>query len=478
MTKNEKNFFFLFLISVFSASLLQGMIDPDLFWHLRAGNDILEAKKIVLKDSWNYLFEGNPWVNQQWLIQVVFASLYKIGGFSLLFYFKAFLSMLIAFFIFLSIKKDNLIVSYLTTTIILFVIIKYFLMRTQLFSFLFLAILIYFLERIDAKKRFIPLILLFALWANSHAFFGLGLLLLGCYVSAKILYESFKEKSLSPLFIKENLLQIGNIILCVVATLINPFGIKIYQTAFTIFSQKQETLITEWLPVWKYPLISHLNFYFFFILLIFLSIIYLEKIKIEYAAMALPLILFGFFSVRILPFSLIASSPLLSLLVNELFTNIKIKKEQKQRFYPIFLTLLLIFSLSSFSYRLENPITITDTNLREDYPLGAIAFMKENNLKGKIFSQFNWGGFIIFSSKDFKTAIDGRTAVFLFPKGYLEEWRDTVNINLGWKERLERGSPDYVLLRSDDFLATELIQNKDWQMLYGDSISVLFGRKN
>ena len=194
--------------------------------------------------------------------------------------------------------------------------------------------------------------------------------------------------------------------------------------------------------------------------------------------MALPLILFGFFSVRILPFSLIASSPLLSLLVNELFTNIKIKKEQKQRFYPIFLTLLLIFSLSSFSYRLENPITITDTNLREDYPLGAIAFMKENNLKGKIFSQFNWGGFIIFSSKDFKTAIDGRTAVFLFPKGYLEEWRDTVNINLGWKERLERGSPDYVLLRSDDFLATELIQNKDWQMLYGDSISVLFGRKN
>ncbi len=478
MTKNEKNFLILFLFTVFCGSLLQGMIDPDLFWHIRAGNDILETQKIVLNDSWNYLFEGQPWVNQQWLIQIVYAFLFKIGGLTLLFYFKAFICSLIALFVFLSVRKENLFVSYLTTAIVMGVIGRYFLMRTQLFSFLFLAVLIYFLEKFSPNKRFLPLIFLFVLWSNIHAFFGLGLLAMGMFLITEILVKSYKEKSLSPIFRKENLLQIVNIPLCALATLINPFGIKIYKTAATIFSQKQETLISEWLPVWKYPLISNLIFYIFFAVTIFIAILFIEKIELKYVALAFPLVVFGFYSVRILPFSVIASAPLFCILLHELYIAVNFKKEYEVKVTPLVLTFLVIFSLISLSCRILNPLTIPDTKYREDYPVGAAAFMKENNLKGKIFSEFDWGGFLVFSSKDFKTVIDGRTAVLLFPNGFLEEWRDTVDVKERWSERLERGSPDYILLFSDDFLASELMNNKGWQVLYGDSISILFGRRN
>lgn len=478
MKNNEKSFLILFLFAVFCGSLLQEMIDPDLFWHIRGGNDILESQKIVLNDGWNYLFEGKPWVNQQWLLQIIYASIFKIGGLQLLFYFKSFICSLIALFVFLAIKRENLFVSYLTTAIVVSVIGRYFLMRTQLFSFLFLSILIFFLEKVDIKKRFIPLIFLFALWSNIHAFFGLGLLAMGMYIAFEILTESFKEKSLSPIFKRENLFQIVNVPLCLLATLINPFGIKIYQTAGTIFSHKQVALISEWLPVWKYPIASILIFYIFFAVLIFVSILFIEKIKPKYVALAFPLVTFGFYSVRILPLSVVASAPLLCFLLNELYITVNFKREYETKITPLIVTFLVIFSLTSLSYRILNPITIPDKKYREDYPVGAIAYMKENNLKGKIFNEFDWGGFIVFSSKDFKTAIDGRTAVLLFPNGYLEEWRDTVDVKEGWNERLEKGSPDYILLYADDFLSSELMQEGEWQVLYGDSISVLFGRKN
>jgi hypothetical protein len=236
-------------------------------------------------------------------------------------------------------------------------------------------------------------------------------------------------------------------------------------------------LVSEWLPVWKYPLLSNLIFFLFFALLIFLSILFIEKIRVEYVAISLPLIIFGFYSVRVLPFSVIASAPLFTFLLNELYSILKIKDEQIRKVAPIFTAFLVLLSLSSLSYRLTNPLHIPDTVYREDYPVGAVSFMKENNLKGKIFNEFDWGGYLVFSSKDFKTAIDGRTAVLLFPNGYLEQWRDTVDLKEEWKENLEKGSPDYVLLFSDDFLASQLMQSNDWKLLYGDSISILFERK-
>jgi len=68
--------------------------------------------------------------------------------------------------------------------------------------------------------------------------------------------------------------------------------------------------------------------------------------------------------------------------------------------------------------------------------------------------------------------------VLLFPPGYLEEWRDTADVKAGWNERLERGSPDFVLLYQDDFLSMELAQSPAWRLLYADEISALFGRSD
>lgn len=477
MKRNELSFFCLFLFAIFSVSLLQGMIDPDLFWHIRAGSDILESGKIVLPDSWNYLYEGSVWVNQQWLIEVIFALLYKTGGISAIFYFKAIFCALIGFFIFKSVEKKEISITYISTAIVIALIARYFLMRTQALSFLFLAVLIYILEKASSPKKLFVLIPLFALWANVHAFFGLGLFTLGMYIGSKILSDVIEDGKITSAFSGENLFSMATAALSALATFINPFGIKIFQTAGSLFTQRQETLVSEWLPVWKYPLTSNWMFFVYFGLLIFLGIVFSNKIKFTHIAISAPLIGFGLYSVRILPFSVIATAPLFASLVEGLFEAMKLREKKPGKALPYVAVFLAALSMISFSYRLTKPLSIPDTVYREDYPLGATAYMKENGLKGKIFNEFDWGGYIVFSSKDFKTAIDGRTAVLLFPRGYLEEWRDTVDVKKGWMERLEKGSPDFALLFADDFLSTRLSQNGNWELLYADSISALFGRK-
>lgn len=467
----------LFLFAAFSVSLLQGMLDPDLFWHIRAGRDILEKGIIALEDGWNYLYGGKVWVNQQWLVEIVLAFLFNTGGFTAVFIFKGLVAAGAAYFIFKSAEGEMPSLSLLAAAVVTGLIARYFLMRTQLVSFLLLAALVFLLEKFRPSPRLVPLLALFALWANIHAFFGLGLMVLGMHSGASILAELIKEKRSAVLFTKENLISVTTVPLCALATLVNPFGIKIWQTAGSLFSQRQETLVSEWLPIWKYPLASNMIFFIYFGVLVFLGILFWEKIRFRHLAIALPMIAFGFYSVRILPFATVATAPLFASLLVSLAEALRLGEEKVRPAYPFAALLLLTVSATSISYRATHPVSIPDRVYREDYPVGAMAYLKENGLKGKIWNEFDWGGFIVFSSKDFKTVIDGRTAVLLFPAGILEEWRDTVDVKAGWKERLEKGSPDFVLLFQDDFLSMELARSEDWQILYADEISVLFGRK-
>lgn len=468
--------FLIFLFS-FSVSLLQGMIDPDLFWHIRGGSDIIENGKIVLKDSWNYLFEGKEWVNQQWLIEVIFASLYNIGGISLIFFFKGIIAGLIGLILFKSFERVDKSVSFISTIIVISIIARYFMMRTQFFSFLFFSILFYILEKLPFQKRFIAIPPLFVIWANSHAFFGLGLFSLTLFVLGEILLKLLKVKSFTPIFQRDNIINLLLIPISFLSTLFNPFTYKIYMTAKSLFVQRQETLISEWQPIWKYSLSGNLPFYSYILILIFLAIILYDKIKLKYLFTTFPLLLFGFYSVRIMPFAIINSFLLFSSLFFETIIYLKINKEKIDSVIQILAILILILSISAISFRLTHPLFIPDTKYREDYPIGAINYLKSNNLKGKIFNEFDWGGFIVFSSKDFKTVIDGRTAVLLYPEDYLLKWRDIVDAKYGFEEKLKEGDPDFVLLYSDDFLAMALSQSSDWEMVYGDSISVLFKRK-
>ncbi len=48
------------------------IIEPDTFWHIKAGELIVKDLSIPSTDPFTFTLEGEPWADTEWLSQVIF----------------------------------------------------------------------------------------------------------------------------------------------------------------------------------------------------------------------------------------------------------------------------------------------------------------------------------------------------------------------------------------------------------------------
>jgi hypothetical protein len=69
------------LVAVLLAPVLWAVYaDPDLFWHVRTGQLVLETGQIPSTDPWSYTHTGSRWTDHEWLPDVLQASLWAALG--------------------------------------------------------------------------------------------------------------------------------------------------------------------------------------------------------------------------------------------------------------------------------------------------------------------------------------------------------------------------------------------------------------
>ena len=54
--------------------------DPDLWWHLRTGQLIVQNHAVFHADPYSFTRFGQPWVDHEWLSQVLMFGLYRLAG--------------------------------------------------------------------------------------------------------------------------------------------------------------------------------------------------------------------------------------------------------------------------------------------------------------------------------------------------------------------------------------------------------------
>ena len=59
---------------------LTQLAEVDHYWHLLAGQQILDEHRIPRADSFSFTSSGRPWIDLHWLFQVMLASVDRIGG--------------------------------------------------------------------------------------------------------------------------------------------------------------------------------------------------------------------------------------------------------------------------------------------------------------------------------------------------------------------------------------------------------------
>ena len=229
---------------------LEPTLNFDMWWMLKAGEEIVKSRSIPRTDPFSYTSAGNMWLNHEWLLSVIFYLVNCIGGYIALTVLKTLA--LIAIFAFgiaiaYSRKGGNLAAAALAALWMLNISFNYYgvKIRASFFAFIFIILTWFILERAyNGRKKSLMyfLIPLSLIWWNCHgtAVFILifQVIFLGVYLlrlkAEKLQPNSFVKKITDLGYSKEDEKCNHSFIRPAVITLvlsffiafINPYGIK------------------------------------------------------------------------------------------------------------------------------------------------------------------------------------------------------------------------------------------------------------
>lgn len=227
----------------------------DLWDHINYGQTILTERSIPDTEPLIPLATGVRMVNFAWLSQVGLAVIFESGG-------TAALQFLYGMLIVLSLgavgysatrRSSSAVFGLMACGVMLIMSWEQFrVVRPQLFGLLFYCILLAVLLRRSPIRKAIWLLMpaMFAVWANCHGSFAVGLLVMGLMTAGR--FVSMLRSTRSPvaaLRAPSVLQQLLLFQLCAAAVLLNPNGLEIYHAAATVGSHPNISSMFEWDPL-------------------------------------------------------------------------------------------------------------------------------------------------------------------------------------------------------------------------------------
>ncbi len=391
--------FLIFLTFVLRAS---SSLDPDFGWHIRMG-EIVRGSGVPATDPFSYTMPSFPFVDHEWLTNLTLGKLYEtVGYFGLAFIFSALgvASFLISLKNPLSQKikaeKASWILGVSLFTVSSAALAPFFGVRPQVISWLLFAILFRIILVPEAWKKFkyfVPP--LFLLWANLHGSFGAGIVILFFVLALRAL----RTRRISFSDISVALLSLG-------ATLINPYRGRAWGEVWLQISDSSlRWSILEWMPVF-------FNFNLPLLILIVFCVLLTWKYKarflLEEKVLFIALLLQALASQRHAPIWGLVVLPMARVAGINLYLDAKKIKFGKGRFVKVFAVALIAMlgylAISLWPYFSKGP-ALSEANF---YPKGAVYYLKSNLPSGNIFSNYGWGGYLIWKLPEKKVFIDGR----------------------------------------------------------------------
>lgn len=460
-------------------------LDPDFGWHIKTGELILE-RGVPKIDWYSFTMPDFPWIDHEWLTDVFIYKFHSFFGFQVLLLF--FLSLTIfAFLISIRLNRFN----YFLFPILggYFAALSFFGLRPQIITILFIALLLRLLNSFLENSNswliyFSPILFLF--WVNLHGGFFAGLFILSLILILEIfkktnlfkkiisyryfLGQKFKEHSF-----KEILTLFIILIASFLATIINPYGVRIYEEVFrTIGDPYLSFHIVEWLPLFlsgEIPVFIILYFGFFFGLLIFQY----KKIEFNNLVLTFLFFIFSLLHQRYFPIFVIVTIPIFAQVI---FLT---KKEIIPRRFNIlfggfkkWIAIFVFLAIFGFGfYPILNDAFKSDLSFY--YPQKALPFLKTLPPSENLLNEYGWGGYLIWQLPERKLFIDGRMPSWRKDDQFV--FGDYLKI-MGAKEDfqglLERYSIKIILLRKDE--KTEAQRFENWNSKPKNKLAKFFER--
>ena len=497
----------LFALITFSSSL--EIKDLDLWLHLRMGYWISHHGFVPNYDVLSCTIAGKPWVNHEWLFQVLVYQVQKAYGFDGLISMQSLvvaLTFLVLMFLGYSRERQGLTVA--TLLMVLLVYQSRFTIRPDIFSLLFFVLYIYILAlHINKRWAVWALVILQVLWSNMHGFFFFGPLLAGIGILSEFIKRRlplpYEWNTVGRLSDAEYSSLKKILPLVLLASCVNPLTFKGAWYPLSVFFRLagDNKIFFEHIVELQKPITLDNIFtdtYLYYKVLIFISGLsfVFNRRKIDVSSLLVWVIFLGFSLAAIRNLIYFAVAAYMVFMVNvisiswENLVPLRFSSFKFKHLTGIVVKIMLMIWMLNFGLQMSsNGYFDFDTYKRKSeffgvskrvYPYKAVDFLRREQIKGNFFNDFNSGAYLVGRVyPNIKVFIDGRTEEYgaKFFEEYQKIWKDgdakvfadfekKDNITGAFLNNAHQEIPKNVLKMFHSF--------KNWSIVYLDDDAVIF----
>ena len=491
-------FWAVILVAIFRAFVVPIEME-DGWWHLSAGRWMAEHRQVPREDVFSFTDERGPWQLTQWLGSAIFYGVYQIGDVPGLIVFRAvFFTLIFAVFVGYAYHKKTPLPLLIVLIFLLFHALESRnLLRPLIFNLIFISVflmLLYSHQKTGDPRRLFLLPVLGIFWANLHlGSFVYGHVIFAAFFISAMLEHLFARRQGNAATARREAQHARDLGLIWCAYLfvffINPYGAEGFLYPFKVF------LLPEFINFYKFKGIvdemgSPLQMYGgpawipFLVLIVMVLHAVGKSEKRNWASMVLFGAALGLFlaSVRAVDFFALTSGYII-LASMPAGVPQSLRPPGSSRVNEMILMGVIILALGFCALNPSNPWTAHCSRQKKDFirmgdAAAAVEFLKKKNIRGSVFNDEHFGGYLIWSAyPQLRAFVDGRQADQEKFQLYLAVLQRPEEF---WEKADSHNQFDLILL--DPRLAHSkkmiryLARQPQWRMVFHDGNAVVYVR--
>lgn len=472
-----------FVPVVAQTHLLNG--DGDLARHLRHGLYMIEHRSLIWRDPFSYSRAGQPFVPFEYGSQLIYALVYLTTGLAGV---AIFAGVLIATAY--SLMARLLLRRGVDTTFVVAVTFSaillgshHWLARPHLLSWV-AAVVLYTLIESGRRPALWVYPIVFALWANIHGGWLYGIALLCIYAFGNVIeYWKFDRTDEQLATARHFIVAVP---LAVVATLLTPMGLGLWRHLYTHLGDSY--VISHTSEFGSPEFHSFSSKVLLLIILGTLAALVLSSRRVHPARLLVIFagVWWALVAARNLPLLGLTGLAAAALHLDYDWRRIAggpferwrqgvERGATNTRTAPWILccSALLLLVATNRGTILGRRVIANSFN-GSIFPVEAVHRARDAQLSGRLFTDFTWGGYVLYAWPEQRVFVDGGTD--FYGEAIAREYLRIASLEPGWRRSLREHGIEIVMTQPQSLLARGLMETDGWSLWYCDSVAAIIRR--
>lgn len=473
------------------------LIDGDVYWHIRAGLEVLGSGRVPSEDAWSIVGDGMPWISQDWLSNVLLAFGWRLGELG-----PTVLSLIWALFVVVALSllwqafgmrrpESGWLGRIVWLAAGLIVAGPVLGVRVQVVDLTLAAAVVACLWAYLARpdwRWLIALPIVTVAWANLHAGWPLIWLLGGAVVVGEAGEHALRRSNVPPLLTRRQIgILAAVLVLSIPLLALNPNGLELYTYPLETSSiAAHRDFISEWQA--PDPGTFTGQVFICFTILVTLPALWLGRRSMRLAD---ALWMIGLTLMIVIGARFLLLAPIIAvtagLYLEPAVAGLRIVRHfraplerlGRPRHGPfsavnaVLICLVVVAGLGVTWFRVS-PSAQAEL-VEQHMPVYAVDWVLANDPGSRPLNYYAWGGYLGLRRPEHPVYIDGRSDIY--GDAPIREYAEAVMLESDPGDLLDRRQIDYVLFPVSQALAGWLDDSPDWRRAYADDLAGVWIRE-